>query len=188
MFSNFPDIISGLKRNKKRIFFEFALLFVLCAVTIFLFYFAISPEGNSDSTVAIFEALDVAQGNVLLKGWYLSELNFYFSETLPKVLMLFFGFSPKTILYFAPAFFWGLVVYLSLKIVFKKSENSWASFWIIAALIGLPAPFFIKSVLKNNNIHIGCLIIGLFLIWRMGGEAVGIRKIFLLQPDCRNVF
>ncbi len=93
-----------------------AVAAVLAVALFFVAYLQVSrtyPE-NSDESNDLLMAWDMLHGNVLLHGWYLSDVSFYTTE-LPQYLMLerFFGLHTDTA-HIAAAMTYTLVVVLAV--------------------------------------------------------------------------
>jgi hypothetical protein len=90
--------------------------FVLAAAALFAMYLRLSrtvPE-NSDQANILLVASDMLHGNVLLHGWYLTDVSFYTTE-LPQyaLLEIFFGVHANTA-HIAAAMTYTLVVLLAV--------------------------------------------------------------------------
>jgi len=90
--------------------------FVLAAAALFAIYLRLSrtvPE-NSDQANILLVASDMLHGNVLLHGWYLTDVSFYTTE-LPQyaLLEIFFGVHANTA-HIAAAMTYTLVVLLAV--------------------------------------------------------------------------
>ena len=93
-----------------------AAAFVLAAAALFTVYLRLSrtvPE-NSDQANILLVASDMLHGNVLLHGWYLTDVSFYTTE-LPQyaLLEIFFGVHANTA-HIAAAMTYTLVVLLAV--------------------------------------------------------------------------
>ena len=93
-----------------------AAAFVLAAAALFAIYLRLSrtvPE-NSDQANILLVASDMLHGNVLLHGWYLTDVSFYTTE-LPQyaLLEIFFGVHANTA-HIAAAMTYTLVVLLAV--------------------------------------------------------------------------
>jgi hypothetical protein len=93
-----------------------AAAFVLAAAALFGIYLRLSrtvPE-NSDQANILLVASDMLHGNVLLHGWYLTDVSFYTTE-LPQyaLLEIFFGVHANTA-HIAAAMTYTLVVLLAV--------------------------------------------------------------------------
>ena len=93
-----------------------AAAFVLAAAALFAVYLRLSrtvPE-NSDQANILLVASDMLHGNVLLHGWYLTDVSFYTTE-LPQyaLLEIFFGVHANTA-HIAAAMTYTLVVLLAV--------------------------------------------------------------------------
>ncbi|MGH3204924.1 MAG: hypothetical protein ACRDOA_04635 [Streptosporangiaceae bacterium] len=90
--------------------------FVLAAAALFAVYLRLSrtvPE-NSDEANVLLVASDLLHGNVLLHGWYLTDVSFYTTEVPQYALLeIFFGVHPDTA-HMAAAMTYTLVVVLAV--------------------------------------------------------------------------
>jgi hypothetical protein len=90
--------------------------FALAAVALFAVYLRLSrtvPE-NSDEANVLLVASDMLHGNLLLHGWYLTDVSFYTTEVPQYALLeIFFGVHPDTA-HIAAAMTYTLVVVLAV--------------------------------------------------------------------------
>ena len=93
-----------------------AAAFVLAAAALFAIYLRLSRtvSENSDQANILLVASDMLHGNVLLHGWYLTDVSFYTTE-LPQyaLLEIFFGVHANTA-HIAAAMTYTLVVLLAV--------------------------------------------------------------------------
>jgi hypothetical protein len=110
-----PDAAPAPWYVRRRRWVEVAA-FVLAAAALFAIYLTLSrtvPE-NSDQANILLVASDMLHGNVLLHGWYLTDVSFYTTE-LPQyaLLEIFFGVHANTA-HIAAAMTYTLVVLLAV--------------------------------------------------------------------------
>ena len=90
--------------------------FALAAAALFAVYLRLSrtvPE-NSDEANVLLVASDLLHGNLLLHGWYLTDVSFYTTEVPQYALLeIFFGLHPDTA-HIAAAMTYTLVVVLAV--------------------------------------------------------------------------
>jgi hypothetical protein len=90
--------------------------FALAAAALFAVYLRLSrtvPE-NSDEANVLLVASDLLHGNLLLHGWYLTDVSFYTTEVPQYALLeIFFGVHPDTA-HIAAAMSYTLVVVLAV--------------------------------------------------------------------------
>ena len=90
--------------------------FALAAAALFAVYLRLSrtvPE-NSDEANVLLVASDMLHGNLLLHGWYLTDVSFYTTEVPQYALLeIFFGLHPDTA-HIAAAMTYTLVVVLAV--------------------------------------------------------------------------
>lgn len=134
-------------------------IFYLVALAIFAlmisFYFRIAQriDINSDMASGMVEALDMSKGNILLSGWSLSTVSFYFTEIVWYVTaILVSGYSYK-ITYFMPAIM--LAILCALMIFSSENKKTAAIFTLF--MLGAPTFFMARNVL-TPFIHIGTYI------------------------------
>ncbi len=142
-----------MKVNKKT-----ASLLALSVVIFALmcsFYFRIAQriDINSDMASGIVEAMDMTKGNILLSGWSLSTVSFYFTEIIWYALDILIGGHTYKIAYFMPAVI--LTVLCVMMIV--SSERKKTSVIFTLFLIGSPAFFMARNVL-TPFIHVGTYV------------------------------
>lgn len=76
---------------------------------------------SSDSMSGILEAADIANGNITLKGWYLSTVTFYFTDLVWFALAIkLFGYS-EWITYVIP----GLMAGSLVRFMLCTGNNFW---------------------------------------------------------------
>ena len=110
-----PDATPAPWHVRRRRWVE-AAAFVLAAAALFAIYLRLSrtvPE-NSDQANILLVASDMLHGNVLLHGWFLTDVSFYTTE-LPQyaLLEIFFGVHANTA-HIAAAMTYTLVVLLAV--------------------------------------------------------------------------
>jgi hypothetical protein len=79
--------LTGLPPRRRR--WLAALAWLLCGVLLFLCYLRISRTvpTNSDGAANALQAWDMLHGNLLLRGWWLSDVSFYTTE-LPQYMLV----------------------------------------------------------------------------------------------------
>ncbi|HCW3120950.1 TPA: hypothetical protein OXC77_003795 [Enterobacter roggenkampii] len=107
------------------------LVFILTSYVFIAFSHKFIP--SSDSMSGILESADIAYGNLTLKGWYLSTVNFYFTDLIWYALAIkIFGYEPW-ITYIIPGIMAGSLVTASCALGTKKSiRNIWPIFLFMA--------------------------------------------------------
>src|SRR5580698_5101247 len=90
--------------------------FIVAGLALFAVYLRLSrtvPE-NSDEANVLLVASDMLHGNLLLHGWYLTDVSFYTTEVPQYALLeIFFGLHPDTA-HIAAAMTYTLVVLLAV--------------------------------------------------------------------------
>lgn len=129
-----------------------------------LFYYYISSHLiiNSDSASSMLMAKDGAEGNFLLRGWYLSTQAYYFTDTLwLTILFKIFGFSVDIAFVFV-SLTYALLVAVSFSLLGRKTILG-AS--IIIGVVVFPSIFQAYNSLVVN-IHIAtytCALLSIYL-------------------------
>jgi len=115
---------AGRASTRRRLFAATAA--VLAVALLFVAYLQVSrtyPE-NSDESNDLLMAWDMLHGNVLLHGWYLSDVSFYTTE-LPQYLVLerLFGLHTDTA-HIAAAMTYTLVVVLAVLLARGRADQT----------------------------------------------------------------
>jgi hypothetical protein len=138
--------------------FSSKISIALLAMILFFIYYHMSMriEINSDMASGILEARDIASGNLMLKGWNLSTVPFYFTELIWYSICIFiFGISYK-LSYVFSAFY--LVVLCIVMVM--ASENKKTGAVATLFLIGSPVVFLSQNLL-TPVVHVGTYIFSL---------------------------
>lgn len=136
---------------------------LLAILILTLLYYSISSYLiiNSDSASSMLMAKDGAEGNFLLRGWYLSTQAYYFTDTLWLTLLFkIFGFREDIAFVFV-GFTYALMVVVSFKLLGRKTILG-AS--ILIGVVVLPTIYQAYSSLVVN-IHIATYTCALFSIY-----------------------
>jgi len=101
--------------------------FIVAGLALFAVYLRLSrtvPE-NSDQANILLVASDMLHGNLLLHGWYLTDVSFYTTE-LPQyaLLEIFFGVHANTA-HIAAAMTYTLVVLLAVLLLDRAPQRWW---------------------------------------------------------------
>src|ERR1035438_3060381 len=141
---------------------------VLGVALLFVAYLRVSrtyPE-NSDESNDLLMAWDMLHGNVLLHGWYLSDVSFITTE-LPQYLVLerFFGLHTDTA-HIAAAMTYTLVVVLAVLLARGKApaREAWPRMLLTAGLVFAPQLGVGVFILLLSLGHIGTAV-PLMLTW-----------------------
>ncbi len=141
---------------------------VLAVVLLFLAYLQVSRTyaENSDESNDLLMAWDMLHGNVLLHGWYLSDVSFYTTE-LPQYAMLehFLGLHADTA-HVAAAMTYTLVVVLAVLLArgTVSGRDAWPRMLLTAGIMFAPQPGVGVFILLLSLGHIGTAV-PLMLIW-----------------------
>jgi hypothetical protein len=154
---------------------------VLAVALLFLAYLRMSrtyPE-NSDESNDLLMAWDMLHGNVLLHGWYLSDVSFITTE-LPQyaLLVLLFGLHTDTA-HIAAAMTYTLVVILSVLLARGRvsRREGWPRMLLTAGIMFAPQLGVGVFVLLLSLGHIGTAV-PLLITWLVidrAGPAGGVR-------------
>ena len=161
---------------------------VLAVALLFLAYLQVSrtyPE-NSDESNDLLMAWDMLHGNVLLHGWYLSDVSFLTTE-LPQYLMLerFFGLHTDTA-HIAAAMTYTLVMVFAVLLARGKApgRQAWPRMLLTGGIMFAPQLGVGVFILLLSLGHIGTAV-PLLLTWlvldRFGGTdgASGVQRRWL---------
>ena len=141
---------------------------VLAVVLLFLAYLHVSRTyaENSDESNDLLMAWDMLHGNVLLHGWYLSDVSFYTTE-LPQYAMLehFLGLHADTA-HVAAAMTYTLVVVLAVLLArgTVSGRDAWPRMLLTAGIMFAPQLGAGVFILLLSLGHIGTAV-PLMLIW-----------------------
>lgn len=145
----------SLKSNTAWYLLSFIALSVLYSC------FATQVPLNSDAASALLEAQDIAAGNLLLSGWNLSTVSFYFTEVLPyAVLIKVFGWHLSWAYVVPGMLLAGVVVVAAHLIVRKRGIAGLPPLAIVAA-----PGFFASNLLLVPCIHMGAYLATLLAWW-----------------------
>ncbi len=150
--------------------------FVMAAAALFTVYLRLSrtmPE-NSDQANILLIASDMLHGNLLLHGWYLTDVSFFTTE-LPQyaLLVIFFGVHANTA-HIAAAMTYTLAVLLAVLVARGgfTSRAAVARMLIAAGIMLAPQLGIGVSALLLSVGHIGTSV-PLLLIWLLLDRAPG---------------
>ena len=157
---------SGPPAIRRRVLASVAI--VLAVALLFVAYLQVSrtyPE-NSDESNILLMAWDMLHGNVLLHGWYLSDVSFYTTE-LPQYVMLerFIGLHTDTA-HVAAAMTYTLVVVLAALLAggSTSGREAWPRMLLTAGIMFAPQLGVAVFVLLLSVGHIGTAV-PLMLTW-----------------------
>ncbi len=141
---------------------------VLVVVLLFIAYLQVSRTyaENSDESNDLLMAWDMLHGNVLLHGWYLSDVSFYTTE-LPQYAMLerFLGLHTDTA-HVAAAMTYTLVLVLAVVLArgTVSGRDAWPRMLLTAGIMFAPQLGVAVFILLLSLGHIGTAV-PLMLIW-----------------------
>jgi hypothetical protein len=147
------------------------LLAAGCAAAIVLLYLAYLGQSrslgtDSDGAGSVLQAWDMLHGNLLLRGWSLSDVSFYTTE-LPEYMLveLFRGLNASVIHLAGAATYTLLLVLVALLAKGRSTGTAGLTRMLVAAGIMLaPGPTFSAGTLLSSPDHIGTQV-PLVLIW-----------------------
>jgi len=136
-------------------------LLSLIALSVLYACYATQVPLNSDAAAALLEAREVAAGNLLLSGWNLSTVSFYFTEILPYAMLIkLFGWHLGWA-YLVPGVLLAAVVVLSAHLIVRKRGIAG-----LPPLVVIAAPgFFASNLLLVPCIHMGAYLVTLLCWW-----------------------
>lgn len=107
------------------------LLFIISSYLYMAFSHKFAP--SSDSMSGILEAVDIADGNITLKGWYLSTVSFYFTDLVWFAIAIkIFGYV-SWITYVIPGMMAGALITACYALSINTgSKNTWPLFLFMA--------------------------------------------------------
>ena len=136
-------------------------LLIFLALSVLYSCFATQVPLNSDAASALLEAQDIAAGNILLSGWNLSTVSFYFTEILPyAVLIKVFGWHLSWA-YVVPGMLLAAVVVVAAHLIIRKRGIGGLPPLVIVAAPG----FFASNLLLVPCIHMGAYLATLLAWW-----------------------
>src|SRR5208282_1196273 len=157
---------SGPAVTGRRLLASAAIL--LAVVLLFVAYLQVSRTyaENSDESNDLLMAWDMLHGNVLLHGWYLSDVSFYTTE-LPQYAMLehFLGLHTDTA-HVAAAMTYTLVVVLAVLLArgTVSGRDAWPRMALTAGIMFAPQLGVAVFILLLSLGHIGTTV-PLLLTW-----------------------
>src|SRR5580693_4145034 len=168
---------SGPVTVRRRVLASAAI--VLALALLFVAYLQVSrtyPE-NSDESNTLLMAWDILHGNVLLHGWYLSDVSFYTTE-LPQYVMLerFIGLHTDTA-HVGAAMTYTLVVVLAALLARGRTSGreAWPRMLLTTGIMFAPQLGVAVFVLLLSVGHIGTAV-PLMLIWLVLDRFDGPRR------------
>ena len=144
---------SGKKRNILPIVF-LCLFFSIYGIYLF-FAFAQVPM-DSDFASLVLEANDILNGNILLKGWHLTNAPFTFTEIPFYVLgSAFFGINVWSYIFANMAMVLSLF-FFGFLLIFDRTDHPFNLFHLIfIAIAGFPNPYLMQTLRG----HVGLFVI-----------------------------
>lgn len=134
------------------------LIFSLCVFALCL-YISFNNPVTSDGASLFLEAKDMADGNILLRGWTLSTVSFYFTEAIWYTIVIRIFGDSIYLMYVLPAVFYTITIML----VFALSHTDGKMKWSIAALIPcviISSPMA-STMTLGTCVHVGTIIFAL---------------------------
>lgn len=134
------------------------MIFSLCVFALCL-YISFNNPVTSDGASLFLEAKDMADGNILLRGWTLSTVSFYFTEAIWYMIVIRVFGDSIYLMYVLPAVFYTITIMLA----FALSHTDGKMKWSIAALIPcviISSPMASTMTLETC-VHVGTIIFAL---------------------------
>ncbi len=144
---------SGKKRNILPIVF---LCFFFSIYGIYLFFAFAQVPMDSDFASLVLEANDILNGNILLKGWHLTNAPFTFTEIPFYVLgSAFFGINVWSYIFANMAMVLSLF-FFGFLLIFDRTDHPFNLFHLIfIAIAGFPNPYLMQTLRG----HVGLFVI-----------------------------
>lgn len=135
-----------------------ATLATLMFVALSAFYsgIALQFEANSDSASMFLQAIDMARGNILLRGWNLSTVSFYFTEIAPHAIAVAIFGERNILLYIVPAVMYAALVMLLYALM--RQKGTFPSSIAGLAYIAIPSVGMIPVIMIGAT-HIGAYVL-----------------------------
>lgn len=129
---------------------------------------------NADCASILLEAQSILEGNLPLSGWWLSTVNYYFTDILFYVLgMAVAGLDPA-LMHVVPAMIYFVSVVLVLRLTLSvRAGTPWQGGLLAVVLAGLPSQIMPAHVFVGP-VHLGtillmlCSFVGLDAAYRRG--------------------
>ena len=160
--------LSITKDYIKRIgIYKLIFLIVITILAIFILgkaYYSVvsSMAPNSDNAYEVLISKDIANGNIALKGWYISQDNFILNEIPLYVIGIkLVGYTPK-LMDSIPVILYLLILlsgaFLSIQLL--PRGRKWLSLTIFASILvfGTPSLF---SLIMVSSLHAGTILFSL---------------------------
>ncbi|BAK84322.1 hypothetical protein [Komagataeibacter medellinensis] len=126
---------------------------------------------DSDQANALFEAQDIAQGNVFLKGWVNSPDNFWLIDLLSMAGLLKIIPDGVTVLHLLPALWWGGIIGVASCLACNgRGGRSWRCLLPVVAFIAI-IPLYEQGALAfvtYTPYHVGTMFVALLGIMATG--------------------
>ncbi|MGO4185781.1 hypothetical protein AB4Z17_32080 [Paenibacillus sp. TAF43_2] len=148
---------------------------LLFTIILFIYYYgiALKMNMNSDAASILLQAQEIANGNILLRDWFLSTGAYITTDLLFYAIAIkLFGFS-SNVIYIVSALFYTLLVAVCVLFSLKRQKGiSYLSAFYTFTLIGVPS-FFLSSMIFTGPLHVSSLlyIITALFIWESAKNA-----------------
>lgn len=152
-----------MKARERAIKYSVGVILLVTALTGFYYWYHLRVSMSSDSTTMIPVAMDLINGNFLLRGWVFGTNNFLFSETIFYLPGLLAGVETWKLLYFVPGLtFAALLVINSYVFLFygkqetgEKRKLCTASFYILLiGAISYPTAYTLLNANSHNGVYV----------------------------------
>ena len=137
-----------VKSGEKKNILPLIFLFIFFAIYgIYLFFAFAQVPMDSDFASLVLEANDILNGNILLKGWHLTDAPFTFTE-IPFYALgsVFFGINVWSYIFANMAMVLSLFLFGFL-LIFDRTDHPFNLFHLIfIAIAGFPNPYLMRTL------------------------------------------
>ncbi len=171
-----PDRLAAAAAGRGRMRAPWLVGTLLSAAVLMFCYLRVAgaTQVNSDAAGLVWQAWDVLHGNILLHGWWATDVSFYTTE-LPEYLVVtaFGGLRPEVV-HICSALTYTMLVLLAAFVARGRARGAegLVRALIAAAVILAPQPTGPTLILLGNPDHVGTgvpvLVLLLLLDWAQG--------------------
>ena len=176
-----PDRLAAAAAGRGRMRAPWLVGTLLSAAVLMFCYLRVAgaTQVNSDAAGLVWQAWDVLHGNILLHGWWATDVSFYTTE-LPEYLAVTAaaGFRPEVV-HICSALTYTMLVLLAAFVARGRARGAegLVRALLAAVVILAPQPTGPTLVLLGNPDHVGTgvpvLVLLLLLDWAQGRQAQG---------------
>lgn len=161
-----------MKQFQKKSYDILFLVFVF-AISFSLFYLNNNIIYNADHAYYIISGKDIADGNILLDGWYGSTNNFYLFSIIYALFGSVFGFTVN-LLNIVASSIWSIFItllsYMVMNIYKESSRFEKYARVSLLAIMALSSAYFSQTNRVISGYHIDVIVIGLIYAWLITRE------------------